>query len=66
MSIVQMYAPTNDASDEMKEAFKVQLQSILESNPKHDMLFVIGDFKATVNNNNDELEDVMEKMVQEQ
>jgi len=41
------------------DAVKEQLQTFIESIPKHDMLLVIGEMNAKVGSINDELEDVM-------
>ena len=47
-TIVQVYAPTNDAKSEAKEDFYDQLQSVLEAVPEHDLLIVMGDLNAKV------------------
>ena len=45
-TIVQVYAPTNEAEDEAKETFYDQLQKVLDAIPRHDMLLVLGDWNA--------------------
>ena len=45
-TIVQVYAPTNEAEDEAKETLYDQLQKILDAVPRHDMLLVMGDWNA--------------------
>ena len=40
LSIIQAYAPTNEASDEDKGNFYDQLQSVVDSIHKHDILTV--------------------------
>ena len=47
-TIVQVYAPTNNAESEANDDFYDQLQSVLEGVPKHDLLIVIGDWNAKV------------------
>ena len=41
-SIVQVYAPTNEAEEEAKDDFYDQLQKVLDSVPKHDILMLMG------------------------
>ena len=42
-SIIQVYAPTNDAEVEAKDHFYDQLQKVIDSVPKHDILVLLGD-----------------------
>lgn len=59
MSIIQVYAPTNDATEEEKESFYHQLQTVYDRTPRRDVIVVIGDFNAKIGNNNTDLETVM-------
>ena len=47
-TVIQVYAPTNEADDEVKDYFYEQLQKIVDEMPSHDMLLVIGDWNAKV------------------
>ena len=47
-TIIQIYAPTNDKDDDVKEEFYNSLNREIRNTPKHDMLLVIGDFNAKV------------------
>ena len=47
-TVIQVYAPTNEADDEVKDDFYEQLQKIVDEVPRHDMLLVIGDWNAKV------------------
>ena len=47
-TVIQVYAPTNEADDEVKDDFYEQLQKIMDEVPRHDMLLVIGDWNAKV------------------
>ena len=41
-TVIQVYAPTNDYSDEDKDAFYEQLQATWNKAPKHDVKIVMG------------------------
>ena len=47
-TIVQAYAPQNGSTDEVKDQFYEQLQSVLKDIPKHDMVIALGDFNAKI------------------
>ena len=47
-TVIQVYAPTNETDDEVKDDFYEQLQKIVDEVPRHDMLLVIGDWNAKV------------------
>jgi exonuclease III len=59
VTIVQVYAPTNTASDEEKDEFYEVLQQILDDSPEHDMKIVLGDFNAQVGKDNEGWEEAM-------
>ncbi|KAJ8410488.1 hypothetical protein AAFF_G00193920 [Aldrovandia affinis] len=46
VTIVQVYAPTEVASEEEKDIFYTQLQGVLEEIPSYDIKLLIGDFNA--------------------
>ena len=59
LTIIQVYAPTNDAEDESKEEFYEQLQREVEATPRHDVLIVMGDLNAKIGEDNEGWEKVM-------
>ncbi|XP_071150122.1 craniofacial development protein 2-like [Mytilus edulis] len=59
ISIITVYAPTNDATDETKESFIEQLDRVIEGTHKHDILLVMEDFNAKVGMNNEGHENFM-------
>ena len=59
LSIIQCYAPTNDADDEDKDAFSRRLQEEVDKVTFHDVLCVMGDMNAKVGDNNTNRERVM-------
>ena len=61
LSVIQCYAPTNDAEEEAKDTFYLQLQKALDSVPSHDVLLVIGDLNAKVGRSNEGREKTMRK-----
>ncbi|GFS12286.1 craniofacial development protein 2-like [Elysia marginata] len=52
LTIVQCYAPTEDAADDEKDEFYSKLQEFLTYIPKHDITIVMGDLNAKVGSDN--------------
>ena len=48
ITVIQAYAPTNNAEEAEVEWFYEDLQDLLEQIPKKDVLFIIGDWNAKV------------------
>ena len=48
ITVIQVYAPTNNAEEAEVEWFYKDLQDLLELTPKNDVLFIIGDWNAKV------------------
>ena len=48
ITVIQVYARTNNAEEAEVEWFYEDLQDILELTPKRDVLFIIGDWNAKV------------------
>ncbi|XGW34280.1 hypothetical protein V3C99_018265, partial [Haemonchus contortus] len=46
ITVVQVYAPTEDTSEELKDSFYEQLQDIVDDIPRRDLKLIIGDFNA--------------------
>ena len=59
MTVIQVYAPTNEAADEEKEDFYNQLQDVIADCNKHDLIVVMGDFNAKVGEDNTSREEVI-------
>ena len=58
LSIIQIYAPTNEANVKDKDNFYEQLQTVVDSVHKHDILLVMGDLKAKVGEDNEGYENI--------
>ena len=43
ITVIQVYAPTNNAEEPEVERFYKDLQDLVELTPKKDVLFIIGD-----------------------
>ena len=50
VTVIQVYAPTNNAKEAEVEWFYEDLQDFLELTPTKDVLFIIGDWNAKVGN----------------
>ena len=48
ITVIQVYAPTNNAEEAEVEQFYEDLQNCLELTPKKDVLFIIGDWNVKV------------------
>ena len=48
ITIIQVYAPTNNAEEAEVEQFYENLQALLELTPKKYVLFITGDWNAKV------------------
>ncbi|PIK40142.1 putative craniofacial development protein 2-like [Apostichopus japonicus] len=61
VTIIHVYAPTLDATDEAKDSFYEQLQTVVEVVNQHDMVIITGDMNAKVGADNKDKETVMGK-----
>lgn len=59
LSVVQCYAPTENADESDKGAFYSQLTQVLDSIHRGDITILMGDFNAQVGNDNKNFESVM-------
>ena len=48
ITVIQVYAPTSKAEEAEVKEFYEDLQDLLEITPQKDVLFIIGDWNATV------------------
>ena len=48
ITVLQVYAPESNAKEDEVEWLSEDLQDLLELKPKQDVLFIIGDWNATV------------------
>ena len=48
ITVIQVYAPINNAEEAEVEQFSEDLQNLLELTPKKDVLFIIGDWNTKV------------------
>jgi len=61
MTLVQVYAPTDDRDSDTKDGFYAQLQEVVERAPREDKVVVLGDFNARVGNDVEEWNGVIGK-----
>ena len=48
ITVIQVYAPTNNAEEAEVEWFYEDLQDLLELTPQNDVLFIIGDWSVNI------------------
>ena len=48
IKVIQVYAPTEDKSEEEKDDFYEQLEEVVSHSRRHDLLLVMGDFNAKI------------------
>uniref|UniRef100_A0A2C9LV04 Endonuclease/exonuclease/phosphatase domain-containing protein n=1 Tax=Biomphalaria glabrata TaxID=6526 RepID=A0A2C9LV04_BIOGL len=51
ITTIQVYAPTEDTEDTIKDNFYNKLQTTLDETPSHDLNLLMGDFNAKINPN---------------
>ena len=59
LTLVHVYAPTEDADDQTKDDFYTRLQDVLDNRNMHDMLIVTGDMNAKVGYDRESYETVI-------
>ena len=61
LTLIHVYAPTNDTDEEVKDHFYEKLQATVEKTPKHNLLVITGDLNAKVGSDVEGYERVMGK-----
>ena len=61
LTIIHIYAPTEEADEQVKDEFYLRLQDAVDNSNKHDMLIITGDMNAKVGDQNEDFERVMGK-----
>jgi len=49
MTLIRVYSPTNQATDQEKNGFYTSLQQVFSQTPKQDIILICGDFNAKIN-----------------
>lgn len=61
LTLIHVYAPTNDTDEEVKDHFHEKFQAVVEKGPKHDFLVIAGDLSSKVGSDVEGYERVMGK-----
>lgn len=59
ITIIQAYAPIDDAEDAVKDAFYDHLQTEIDGTPRHDIILMLGDFNAQIDHDRQGIEHVI-------
>ena len=59
VTVINVYAPTNEAEDYIREEFYEQLQQVFNEVPKKDIIILLGDLNAKVGSDNKGKEECM-------
>ena len=59
MDVIMVYAPTNEADDDVKDLFYDRLTAVIDERPRRNMVVVMGDLNAKIGNDNEGYEVVM-------
>ena len=60
-TVIQVYAPTNESTDDEKDSFYGQLQATFDTCNRHDIIIGMGDLNAKVGDDNKVTEGIMRK-----
>ena len=60
-TVIQVYAPTNESTDDEKNDFYDQFQATFDKCHRHDVVNVMGDLKEKVGEDNKDMEGIMGK-----
>ena len=60
-TVIQLYAPTNESTDDEKDDFYDQLQATFDTCNRYDVVIVMGDLNAKVGDDNKYMEEMMGK-----
>ena len=52
VTVIQCYAPTNEAEEECKTDFYERLQAVINNQARRDVLLMMGDFNAKISSDN--------------
>ena len=61
ITVIQCYAPTEQAKEEEKDIFYHNLQSQIDKSPRHDIMIIMGDINAKIGSDNNGYETCMGK-----
>ena len=59
ITIIQAYAPIDDAEDAVKDSFYDHLQQEIDATPRHDIIMLLGDFNAQIDQDREGIEHVI-------
>jgi exonuclease III len=61
LTLINCYAPTNEATDDQKDKFYNTFTDLVNMTPKHDIIVVKGDFNSKISHDNTGVKEYMGK-----
>ena len=62
VTVIQVYSPTNEATEDEKDDFYNQLQDVITTCNRYDVIVLMGDLNSKIRKDNNSREEVIGKL----